>query len=212
MMHKNKLMAIIEGLLFLYGDEGIALTDLENVLENEKPSEIKGAIKALEEKYYEDESSAFSIQKFSTNKYRLQTKTTLHEWFAKLEDINIQTKLSMSAIEVLSIVAYKGPISKAEIDNIRGVDSTYQIYKLKDRHLIRSVGKTEGTRANLYAITENFFKLFNLNGGKELLPQISDDELAHEVEVKKEHHKSSGSSIFATDDDNQNMEELFGDH
>ncbi|WP_025734637.1 SMC-Scp complex subunit ScpB [Williamsoniiplasma luminosum] len=213
-MNKNKLMAIIEGMLFIYGDEGVALMDLETVLDHEKPSDIKEAIKSLEDKYLNDEASAFSIQKFSTNKYRLQTKKDLHEWFAKLEDVEVQSKLSVSSIEVLSIIAYKGPISKNQIDHIRGLDSTYQIYKLKDRKLIRSVGKTEETRANLYAITENFFKLFNLAGGKEILPKISDDEIQEEVVTKKAKHKTSGTGIFNaadfSEEQNENMEELFG--
>ncbi|WP_027063133.1 SMC-Scp complex subunit ScpB [Mesoplasma seiffertii] len=197
----NNLKAIIEGLLFIYGDDGIALLDLQTVLENHKPSEIKAAINELEEKYKNDESSAFSIQRFGTNKLRLQTKETLYEWFAKLEVVKDQSKLSKSSIEVLSIVAYKGPISKAGIDHIRGADSSYQVYKLRQRNLIRVTGKSEDLgRSNLYSITENFFKLFNLSGGKETLPLIGDEELqeiiAENVQVLKTTEAENNSKTF----------------
>ncbi|AUF83676.1 SMC-Scp complex subunit ScpB [Mesoplasma syrphidae] len=213
----NNLKAIIEGLLFIYGDDGIALIDLQTVLENHKPSEIKLAVSELEEKYKSDDSSAFSIQRFGTNKLRLQTKEVLYEWFAKLEVAKEQSKLSKSSIEVLSIVAYKGPISKVGIDHIRGADSSYQVYKLKQRNLIRVTGKSEDLgRSNLYSITENFFKLFNLSGGKETLPLIGGEELqeiiSENVEALKAAEADASTKAFfneITDDDD--FDELQGD-
>ncbi|ATZ18852.1 chromosome condensation and segregation factor B [Williamsoniiplasma somnilux] len=196
-MNKEKLMAIIEGILFIYGDEGISLMELETVLDHCKPSEIKSGILDLEAKYKNDDSSSLAIQKFGINKYRMQTKNDLHEWFAKLEVVQSQSKLSNSSIEVLSIIAYKGPITKTRIDDIRQSDSSYQLYKLKDKKLIRSIGKDEeNNRANLYSITENFFKLFNIVGGKESLPKISDEEIAEEVEKNRNSNEVNGKDIF----------------
>lgn len=196
-MNNQELMAIIEGILFIHGDDGISLLNLETVLDTEKPSAIKNAIEMLEKKYETDLGSSFSIQKFSTNKYRLQTKPHLHSWFAKLEIAQSQSKLSASSIEVLSIIAYKGPIAKSEIDNIRGTDCAYQVYKLKERNLIRSVGKDEENgRANLYSITDNFFKLFNLIGGKESLPQITDEEIEQAFAAEQSKEEQSNKNIF----------------
>ncbi|WP_026389687.1 SMC-Scp complex subunit ScpB [[Acholeplasma] multilocale] len=212
-MNNKEIQAIIEGILFIYGEEGISFSDLQNVLENEKSSAIKNAIQDLKVKYDNDEGSAFSIQNFGQNKFRLQTKPHLHEYFAKLEMAQSQSKLSNSSIEVLSIVAYKGPIAKSGIDEIRGVDSSYQVYKLKERNLIRVSGKSEEIgNANLYTITENFYKLFNLQGGLEVLPSIGEDELQNIIdenlaELDKNKEQNKNRDIFADEDDQVEVSE-----
>ncbi|AEM68764.1 SMC-Scp complex subunit ScpB [Mycoplasma putrefaciens] len=192
----NNIKAIIEGLLFIYGDEGISLVEIQNVLESIKPNEIKQAIIDLNKKYLADEDSALSIQVFAKNKYRMQTKPELHSYFAKLEKFQENRKLSRSTIEVLSIVAYKGPISKSEIDNLRNSDSAYQMYKLREKKLIKAIKKDPVTRANLYTITDNFFKIFNLEKGLEELPSISDQEIQEIIDQQ-------------TKQDNENQD-LFG--
>ncbi|QVK08824.1 SMC-Scp complex subunit ScpB [Mycoplasma mycoides] len=179
--------AIIEGLLFIYGDDGVSLLDIQTVLDNLKPTEIKEIIIELNKKYLSDPSSAFCIQTYKKNNYRLQTKPELHEYFAKLEQYNENKKLSHSTIEVLSIIAYKQPITKQQIDEIRNVDSTYQLYKLREKKLIKVVGKDlENNRSNLYGITDNFFKVFNIKGGIEELPTISDDDIKQAIENNNE--------------------------
>lgn len=198
---ENELMKIIEGILFVYGDEGISLLDLETVLDQEKPSQIKKAIASLSTKYEKDDNCAFSVQKFNPNKYRLQTKPELYPHLAKLEAVKAQNKLSASAIEVLSVIAYQGPIMKSAIDEIRGVDSTYQIAKLKDYQLIRVTGRNPETRANLYGITDNFFKIFNLNQGLESLPKISHEEIELTVEQETTKAKQTKDIFFNLNDD-----------
>ncbi|WP_106078984.1 SMC-Scp complex subunit ScpB [Mesoplasma coleopterae] len=202
----NNIKAIVEGLLFVYGDEGISLLDLQNVLEDVRPVTIQETILELEKKYSSDVDSAFSIQKFGKNKYRLQTKPELHEYFAKLElEVN-NSRLSNSSIEVLSIIVYKGPISKHDIELIRQAECSYQIYRLRQKKLIKAVGKTS-TGANLYTITDNFFKLFNITGGFEALPQIDfasyknvNDENDFDENEKLTEEMLSEDDVFNEDD------------
>ncbi|ATQ35729.1 chromosome condensation and segregation factor B [Mesoplasma entomophilum] len=207
----NNIKAVVEGLLFVYGDEGISLLDLQNVLEDVRPVTIQETILELEKKYSSDVDSAFSIQKFGKNKYRLQTKPELHEYFAKLElEVN-NSRLSNSSIEVLSIIVYKGPISKHDIELIRQAECSYQIYRLRQKKLIKAVGKTS-TGANLYTITDNFFKLFNITGGFEALPQIDfasykneNDENDFDEDTKITEEMVSEDDVFNED----GSEEIF---
>ncbi|AJK51624.1 SMC-Scp complex subunit ScpB [Mycoplasma capricolum subsp. capripneumoniae] len=184
---KLQYSAIIEGLLFIYGDDGVSLLDIQTVLENLKPTEIKEIIIELNKKYLADQSTAFCIQTYKKNNYRLQTKPELHPYFAKLEQYNENKKLSHSTIEVLSIIAYKQPITKQSIEEIRNVDCSYQLHKLREKRLIKVVGKDlENNRSNLYAITDNFFKVFNIKGGIEELPVISDQDIKQAIQNNNE--------------------------
>lgn len=207
-MNKN-IKAIIEGLLFIYGDEGISLLDFQNVLEDKRPADIQEIILELQKLYSENDDCAFSIQKFGKNKYRLQTKPELHEYFAKLEIVKNNTRLSPSCIEVLSVITYKGPITKNQIDEMRDADSSYQFYKLRDRKLIKAVGKTE-TGANLYTITDNFFKLFNIQGGFEALPQIEFAKVMPSI-IEETQNVFSGENKNSEDqiDENQKFDDEF---
>ncbi|WP_031543023.1 SMC-Scp complex subunit ScpB [Mesoplasma photuris] len=215
-MNREKTKAIIEGLLFLNGDDGISLLDIQTVLEEIKPNDIKTMIDELDQKYANDPESVYSIQTFAKTKFRLQTKSEFHEYFAKLEFTQDQRKLSNSSVEVLSIVAYKGPISKSAIDAIRGTDSSYAVYKLKERNLIRVSGKDDSIgRSNLYSITDNFFKLFNLVGGKEVLPTIDEDELQSmiddNIEKLEKLDQNTGGDIFDERRKNDISEVDFGE-
>lgn len=170
------LMQVIEGLLFIYGDDGLSFNELATAMPNEKISVIKKAVDLLEEKYAKDASTALSIQKYGEKKLRLQTKRDIYDPLSKLVKWQSSGKLTSSAIEVLAVIAYRGPIAKTEIDELRQLDSSYQISRLRERSLIRVVGKNSN-RANLYVITDNFFKLFSLKDGLKELPQIDINQL-----------------------------------
>jgi len=198
-MNNKELQAIIEGLLFIKGDDGISMTELQEVLINQKPSEIRQVIDELNAKYAKDESCAFSIQKFGGKKFRLQTKPVLHQYLMKLTNSEETHKLSNSIVEVLSVIAYQGPLTKGEIDDLRNSDSSYQLQKLRERKLINAVGKSEeNPRANIYEITENFYKIFNING-KDEMPTINFNEV-----------KSSQEMFEDQESKTQNLKDIFG--
>jgi segregation and condensation protein B len=185
-MNNKELQAIIEGLLFISGDDGLDLPAIQEVLPNEKPSVINKVIDQLLQKYQKDEASAFSIQKFHKNKFRLQTKPIFHDYLAKLNFNDERRRLSNSVVEVLSIVLYRGPIAKGAIDDLRNCDSTYQLQKLREQKLVEIAGKSEeNPRANTYQITDNFFKVFNLNS-REDIPKLDFEEIKNSQELMTE--------------------------
>ncbi|AXK51440.1 SMC-Scp complex subunit ScpB [Spiroplasma alleghenense] len=178
-MNKEKIMGIIEGLLFISGDEGIGEDYIHLILEDQKEEVIQEAIQALKLKYQNDQTCGIDIQKFAGNKHRMITKKEYHDFMVKMTNIKLESKLSSASIETLSIIAYKGPISKPEIEQIRGVGCDQIMYKLKIRNLIKEMGKSElPGRPMLYSVTNDFLKLFNLNSLSELpeLPTNNDQE------------------------------------
>ncbi len=166
------MLSILEGLLFMAGDEGIVLNDATEIFENITIIKLEELIGELSAKYYNDITSGLTISKFAGNRYRMSTKKENYEWYLKLVDVKTEAKLSNAAIEVLAIIAYKQPISRPEIEEIRGVNCDSIIYKLKFRELIEEAGKSElpGKPIN-YKVTDKFMKLFEINSLNEL-PQI----------------------------------------
>lgn len=163
-MEFNKKLAITEGLLFVNGDDGVSIDDLKFILNTEEDSIIEKILDSLKDKYRGDESSGLDIQKFARNKFRMITKKENAEHYAKLSNIKTEAKLSTASIETLSIIAYKGPISKAKVEDIRGVNCETIFYKLKLRNLIEEAGKSSDLgKPMLYKVTDDFLKYFNLN-------------------------------------------------
>ncbi|AOG60197.1 chromosome condensation and segregation factor B [Spiroplasma helicoides] len=173
-MDFDKKMAIAEGLLFVNGDEGTSLEDLKFILELENDDDVEKVIEDLIAKYEKDKSSGLDIQKFAKSKYRMTTKKQNADFYARLTNVKTETKLSTASIETLSIIAYKGPITKAAVETIRGVGCDAIFYKLKLRNLITDAGKSEEVgKPTLYKVTEDFLKYFNLNSLDDL-PKLQD--------------------------------------
>ncbi|WP_338971734.1 SMC-Scp complex subunit ScpB [Spiroplasma endosymbiont of Panorpa germanica] len=182
-MNIQKIMGIIEGLLFISGDEGIGEDYIHLILENEDETTIQEALQKLKEKYQNDNSSGLDIQKFAGNRHRMTTKKVYHDYMVKMANIKLESKLSSASIETLSIIAYKGPISKPEIEQIRGVGCDQIMHKLKVRNLIKEMGKSElPGRPMLYSVTNDFLKLFNLNSLSEL-PELPTSEDGQDTDI-----------------------------
>ncbi|KAF5279620.1 hypothetical protein FQR65_LT15368 [Abscondita terminalis] len=165
---------LLEGLLFINGDDGVSLEDFIKVLDCEE-SEVVNLINELTEKYKNDVNSAFSIQKFASSKFRLSTKKEHSEYYIKLENIKTETKLSSASLETLSIIAYKGPITKQAVEEIRGVNCDTVVQKLLIRNLIKKVKDQKGIGgASIYVVTDVFLKYFNINSLDEL-PKLKED-------------------------------------
>ena len=163
------LKAIVEGLLFVAGDAGISLEELCNVTEKEK-SEITETIKTLFEDY--DKPCRGMQIEFLGNKFKLTTKTEHKEFYQKLIKEEETSTLSQSSLETLAIIAYNGPITRIDIDEIRGVNSSYIIRKLLLKGLIEDVGFSDSAgRPKLYNTTSKFLDYFGL-GTKEDLPKL----------------------------------------
>ncbi|AGR40945.1 SMC-Scp complex subunit ScpB [Spiroplasma taiwanense] len=178
-MDNIKKISVIEGLIFVNGDEGTTMDDLKIILEESNEQLIEKLIEEITQKYKNDKSCGLEIQKFAKNKYRMITKKENADFYSKLANVKTESKLSTASIETLSIIAYKGPITRADVEDIRGVNCESIFHKLKLRNLIIDAGKSmELGKATLYKVTDDFLKYFNLNSLDELpkLKEVIDEE------------------------------------
>ena len=141
---------------------------LSEMFNAEVPDEdIQGAIQRLEEKFQGEEYS-FQLYK-AAGGYQFLTKPAYQASIGIMLKQQSKKRLSTSAMETLSIIAYKQPISKTEIENIRGVNCDYAVQKLLDKGLIEITGKAETIgRPMLYGTTQKFMEYFGINDLLEL--------------------------------------------
>ncbi len=169
----NEISSAIEALLFVHGDP--MSTDLISDLLDEDPIYIEEVMKRIE-KDYEDEKRGITLFKID-NKYQLGTKGENEPYIVKLLKTNQRQSLSQAAIETLSIISYKQPVTRIEIEEIRGVRSDKAIQTLLDKELIRESGRLEVVgRPIVYSTTENFLKQFGIEKLEEL-PTLEDIEV-----------------------------------
>lgn len=171
------MKALVEGLLFVSGEDGLTLEELANITE-ENIDDIKNTIKELYEDYEKDDRG---IQiEYLGNHYKLTTKSIHKKYYKKLVSNEEASPLTQSSLEVLAIIAYNSPITRVDIDNIRGVNSSYIVRKLLIKGLIEDVGYSDAPgRPKLYSITSKFLDYFGL-GSLEELPKVSDNEEAND--------------------------------
>ncbi|WP_338753060.1 SMC-Scp complex subunit ScpB [Leuconostoc mesenteroides] len=159
----------IEALLFVSGDEGISVKNM-SIITGFDRSAIQGLLEELVLKYDTDLSSALQIRE-SDDVYRLVTKPELGGTVKQYFDSPVNATLSQAQLETLVIVAYKQPITRVEIDTIRGVQSSGTLQKLALRQLVHEVGrKDEPGRPIMFATTDEFLDYFGLKSIEELPP------------------------------------------
>lgn len=158
--------AIIEGLLFVSGEDGLSLTEISNIVEKDK--EFVGCI--IKELYNDCEKNDRGIHlEFLGNKYKFTTKAEHKDFYKKIINEENNSILSQSALEVLAIVAYNGPVTRIQIDETRGINSSYVIRKLLLKGLIEEAGKADAPgKPRLYNITPRFLDYFGLGTINEL--------------------------------------------
>ena len=183
------LKGVLEGILFVVGDEGINLQDLLNIL-NVSKEELKKLIIELKEEYEkEDRGIRLSIL---GDAFKLTTKKEHKEYYEKLLSCDSTNTLSNSAIETLAIIAYNEPITRVEVDEIRGVASSQMIRKLVAKGFLKEVGKSDlPGRPNLYKTTSEFLDYFNMSSIKELpkidnVVEVIDDVDLYDSRYKEE--------------------------
>jgi len=179
MEQEKNLVGVLEGLLFVAGDEGISIVELSETLELSQ-TDVLELIESLK-KEYENPNRGLQIR-ILANRYKLTSKREHGEFFKKLVESPSNSSLSQAALETLAIVAYQQPITRTEIEDIRGVKTEKPIQTLVSKYLIKEVGRAEGTgRAILYGTTSEFLDYFGLKNIKEL-PPLPQDLKMEEVE------------------------------
>lgn len=178
-MEKEKIKSIIESILFVRGDE-ISCAQLAKIIEVEK----KEIIDSVEElvKGYKEEKRGFGMVKNGDN-VQLVTNPENAPFVEKTIKRNLQESMSRTALEVLAIVAYRGPISRADIEAIRGVNSSFTLRNLLMRGLIVKSTNENDQRGYLYSISTEFIKKMGMEKIDELpeYEKLSKDERVESI-------------------------------
>ena len=176
------MKAVIEGLLFLSGDEGISIDEICKIIDKDT-NEVKELIKELYNDY-EDNSRGIRLE-YLGERFKLTTKVEHKEYYAKLVNEDNNT-LSESSLEVLAIIAYSGPITRIDIDNIRGVNSSYIVRKLLIKGLIEENGRSDAPgKPRIYKVTNKFLDYFGLGSIDELPKLEVNDDNDYEEDLFK---------------------------
>ena len=185
---KPMLKSSIESLLFVSG-EPLTIRDLCNTLEV-SPKVIKGILDEMQNEYEEEKRG---IKLISINgEFQLVTKAENSDHIQKLLRKNKRQSLSQASLESLAIIAYKQPITRIDIDEIRGVKSESALHRLLEKDLIKEVGRLEVPgRPIIFGTTDEFLRQFGLKELNELpsldLYENKDDEIIENIsEIIKE--------------------------
>ncbi|MET0960825.1 MAG: SMC-Scp complex subunit ScpB [Psychrobacillus psychrotolerans] len=173
-------MSNLESLLFVSGEDGLTKKQLA-FLTSSKEEEIEEILHEMMQEYKVNNSRGIEIKQLAGT-YQLVTKQQNIEIIQKLVENPTPQSLSQASLEVLAIIAYKQPITRVEMEEIRGVKSERPIHTLSAKGLIQEVGRADGTgRAILYGTTNEFLQYFGLEDIK-ALPPLPEDLSVDEME------------------------------
>lgn len=161
--------AIAEGILYVVGEEGISLENLSSIIES-SIEDTKAVVLNIKNRY---ETDQYGIELVNYGGlYKFVTKKSIYPYIQKLFSENKASTLSNAAMETLAIVAYKQPITRVEIEELRGVSCDVMLRKLLARDLIKEAGRSDAPgKPILYEVTETFLDSFKLET-IEMLPNI----------------------------------------
>ncbi len=160
--------ALLEGLLFVTGEEGLTVEQISSIM-NIKIEDAKKTLYDLKQDY-EDSTRGIKID-YLGNTYKLTTKPEHKEYYQQLLENNRNNNLSQPALEILAIIVYNEPITRVEVDRVRGVYSGQMIRKLVAKGLVQEVGRSDlPGRPILYQTTNEFLDYFGLASKEELPP------------------------------------------
>lgn len=170
----DEVKRIVEALLFAV-PEPISVRKISEIIEGTEAKEIREVIQQLRDEY-DSHDRVFQIEEIA-NGFQLLSRPEYHEWISKIRKKSGESKLSQPAMETLSIIAYKQPIVRAEIEAIRGVQSGQMIRTLIEKGLVKITGRDEVLgRPLLYGTTTKFLDHFGLKSIKDL-PKVEDLEM-----------------------------------
>lgn len=182
----NKL-AVLEGLLFVVGDDGLKINQISDILDISE-EESRNLLKELQKEYDKD-THGIRIS-FLADTFKLTTKKEHIEYYQKLVKETKDATLSQAALETLAVIAYNQPITRVQVDELRGISSSYLVKKLQALDLIKVCGKSDlPGRPNLYKTTPEFLDYFGLATLNDL-PQIGiEEKMKDDVELYKSNYK-----------------------
>ena len=178
----DEIKSILEAILFA-ADEPISLEQLSQLFDNVSTRQIRQELMRLQDEYQVTNRSFQLIE--IANGFQICTDAAYHQWIEKFYTRQIRVKLSPSALEALAIVAYKQPVTRSEVEEIRGVNSDSVLNSLIEKRMVRIAGRKPGPgRSLLLATTDEFLEQFGL---KDLaaLPSLEEiEEILNQVEIE----------------------------
>lgn len=182
-MERQQQEAVIEAILFTMG-ESVEISRLAAVLETDK-KEVKESLEEMQKKY-EAEERGITLMQFEDS-VQLSTKPQLYEYLIKIAKTPRKMVLTDTVIETLSIIAYKQPVTRLEIERIRGVSCDHAINKLLEYDLITELGRLDAPgRPLLFGTTEQFLRCFGVKSLEELpeLTTLQVEEFKQQAEAE----------------------------
>lgn len=175
-LNEETICGAIETIIFM-SDKPVPLLKLKSVIDEDMPLRVIHEAIARLQKEYEESHHGIRLQEVAQG-YQFRTKATYSKFVQDLFKVN-ELVLSPTALEVLAIIAYKQPVSKVEIEKIRGVDSSHIVRGLMDKRLVRVAGRSEEVgKPVLYGTTPEFLEVFNLANVDQLPPEHELEEIA----------------------------------
>ncbi|QKG84278.1 SMC-Scp complex subunit ScpB [Kroppenstedtia pulmonis] len=202
-MEREQWKPVIEGLLFAAGEDGLRLTEMMEVTGLYKPV-LTQLIEEMRREWKEQGRGVQIVEVAQV--YQLTTLPEHRPYFEKLAQSPTRSRLSRAALETLAIIAYRQPIIRVDVEEVRGVKCDKAIYYLKRKGLIREVGRAEGAgRPILYGTSRDFLNYFGLKSLDELPPVDSIFDWAEMEQEREELYRRLGvepqSEDVANDED-----------
>ncbi len=205
-MDDHQLKSAIEALLFVSGGP-LPLDRLKGIFDEAAPDQIEAQMQALRREY-DDRGAGIMLAEVAGG-YQLATRPENSAWIRKFKSVKVSSKLSKPALETLAIVAYKQPITRTEVESIRGVNIGGIMRNLMERRLIKIVGKKDVPgKPMLYGTTREFLEYFGLRdlAGLPTLREFQEleagEEIMEEVPVEDaaaEASETAASSVTETE-------------
>jgi segregation and condensation protein B len=217
-MELSVIIPHIEALIFA-SDKPLAINDLVELLNNAMgfiedrvtSDQVEAAVNTIREKY-DSEFYAFGLVE-SGGGWQFLTRQEYHKTIAQLNGDRFLKKLSAASIETLSIIAYKQPVTKSEIELIRGVNCDYAVQKLLEKELVVISGRREDAvgKPLIYSTSKNFMDYFGINSADDLpkIKEILNQEIIEATKIEREENKENGEgnevkdNIATTDESNK---------
>ncbi len=175
-----KLKAIVEAIIFSSSDP-ISVKDIVNAIPEYNKEEIERALIDLSKEYKTQDRGIELIE--TKNGWRFQTKKELKDWIKRFVDAE-EIKLSNAALEVIAILLCKEPTTRAQIEAIRGIDSSYILRQLLELDIVKIVGRKEVIgRPLLYALSPKFWDLFSIKDKEEFFQILKESLSEEELEI-----------------------------
>lgn len=188
-MEEPKTESAIEAILFAEG-RAVSLEELAKALDMGK-AETLSAVKKFEERWNSEDHGTEIIE--LEDSFQMCTRREFYPELITLELNPQKPRLSEAALETLSVIAYKQPVTKAEIERIRGVNSDHAVNRLIEFNLVRELGRAKQPgRPILFGTTQEFLRLFGVSS-KDDLPEINpemEEEFKEEAEKEAEDTKT----------------------